>query len=125
VFSHPLSFQLELKALVRGLPDLEHRYIKAIGLSRNWPEDNTYWNRALQPYDREGKNVEIVSRFSSAIEKLIKNIQVDDEQGEISRLYGMLSEYDSKGVVTIVSPYKVLSFRIFKYLKPGQHRGSY
>ncbi|KAF9072638.1 hypothetical protein BDP27DRAFT_1360947 [Rhodocollybia butyracea] len=87
VFSHPSSFKFELKALLRGLPDLEQRNIKVIGLSRNWPDDDTYWNRALQSYDRESKNVKIV----------------EDEQGVISRLYGMLSEYDSKGAVTIAN----------------------
>ncbi|KAF9072641.1 hypothetical protein BDP27DRAFT_1417986 [Rhodocollybia butyracea] len=87
VFSHPSSFTLELKALVQRLPDIEQRNIKVIGLSRNWLDEDRYWNKALQDYDSQSKNVEIV----------------EDEQGQISSLYGMFSGYDSNGVVTIAN----------------------
>ncbi|KAF9065862.1 hypothetical protein BDP27DRAFT_1269169 [Rhodocollybia butyracea] len=87
VFSHPASFSSELKALAQRLPDLEQRSIKIIGLSRNWPDENRFWTKALQHYNSQpgsGRNVEIVG----------------DEQGQLSKLYGMLPEYDSKRVAT-------------------------
>ncbi|KAF9072636.1 hypothetical protein BDP27DRAFT_1445624 [Rhodocollybia butyracea] len=87
VFSHPSLFLSELEALAERLLEIEQRDIKVIGLSRNWPDHVRYWKEALKSYTGEGKNVEIVR----------------DEQGQISRLYKMLFEYDSKGVATIAN----------------------
>ncbi|KIK55360.1 hypothetical protein GYMLUDRAFT_116422, partial [Collybiopsis luxurians FD-317 M1] len=102
-FSHPGSaFMNELTELAHKLPDIQHRSIKVIGFSRNWPTESLHWKTLLrQHYGQQplsGRDVEIIA----------------DDQGRISSLYGMLPQGNSKGVTSspntafLVDPRKII-----------------
>ncbi|KAE9402486.1 hypothetical protein BT96DRAFT_937140 [Gymnopus androsaceus JB14] len=89
VFSHPgTSFATELAEVARRLSDIEQRSIKVVGFSRNWLDENRHWGKLLHHYySRQpgvGRDIQIVA----------------DDQGQLSSLYGMLPERDSKGAPT-------------------------
>jgi alkyl hydroperoxide reductase subunit AhpC len=102
VFSLPgSSFLSDLTEVARSLSEIEQRNIRAVGFSRNWLIQNSHWNNLLQDYSRQpnsGEDVKIIA----------------DDEGKLSSLYGMLSERDSKSVVSkpntvfLIDPTKVI-----------------